>query len=203
MCVREFVETLHNERLVAILRESEAAVALELGERLLTAGVRLIEVSLVTPGALDVIAKLVELSRDFPGSLIGAGTVLDVAGVEDAANAGGRFVLSPVFDRGVISAAKDYGLAVVPGCATPTEMFEATRLGADAVKIFPASAWSPASLKDLLQPLPRLRCLPTGGISRECVPDWLKAGAEGIGLGGIMRGLAVAGIRELAAAMRR
>ena len=196
---RRFAEALQDQRVVAIIRQSSPVAACEIGDRLLSAGVRLIEVSLVTPGALDVVAALAERAKAYPDSLIGGGTVLEQIDVHRVSNAGGRFILSPIFDRRVVRAAQEQGLSVVPGCATPTEMLEATRLGVDAVKIFPASNWTPRSLRDVLQALPELLCLPTGGVTAISVTDWLDAGAAGVGLGSGMSELDLTGIRQLLA----
>lgn len=195
-----FVELLGEQRVIAIIREKTAEHAYALGETFLEAGVHLIEVSLVTPGAVDVIAALAERANGFPGSRIGGGTVLSVDDVHSVRDAGGRFVLSPVFDRNVVAAALATGLAVIPGCATPSEMLDATRRGADVVKIFPASNWTPRSMRDLLQAVPELQLLPTGGVDRDSVPEWLDAGAVGVGLGGVMSGMSKAGIRNFLSA---
>ena len=186
---------LREHRFVAIVRESGPDDARRVADRLLAAGVRLVEVSLTTPGALDVVAELAARTRDCADVAIGAGTVLDVASAREAARLGASFVLSPVFDRDVVAAVRDAGLAAVPGCATPSEMLTVTRAGAGAVKVFPASLWTPGSLKDLLAALPSLACLPTGGISMEQAPAWIDAGALAVGLGST---LARAGDTELA-----
>jgi 2-dehydro-3-deoxyphosphogluconate aldolase / (4S)-4-hydroxy-2-oxoglutarate aldolase len=174
---------LHEQRFIGIVRESGPEEARLVAERLLAAGVRLVEVSLTTPGALDVVADLATLTRDRGEVAIGAGTVLDVASAREAARRGASFVLSPVFDPDVVAAVRDAGLAAVPGCATPSEMLTAARAGAAAVKIFPASLWTPGSLKDVLAALPHLACVPTGGISMAQAPAWIGAGALAVGLG--------------------
>jgi len=192
-----FVELLQKQRIVAIIREKTAEAAIEVGERFLAAGVHLIEVSLVTPAAIDVIDALSERASMLVNSRIGGGTVLKVSDVESIRKAGGTFVLSPVFDHEVVAAALAAGVAVVPGCATPSEMLDAANHGADVVKIFPASNWTPGSLRDLLQALPDLKLLPTGGVTEDNVADWLESGAIGVGLGSVLKRMDDAGIRNL------
>ena len=191
-----FLDALDDQRIVAIVRESSADDALALGERLIAAGIRLIEVSLVTPNAIAVVASLSASAAGSP-TQIGAGTVLRADDVDRVVDVGGRFILSPVFDEQVVRAAVSANLAVVPGCATPSELLRATDLGAAAVKVFPASVWSPGSLRDALQALPGLLCLPTGGVKREHLTAWLDAGAAGVGLGSVIGKLDDDGIARL------
>jgi len=174
---------LQEQRFVGIVRERAAEDALRVADGLLAAGVRIVEVSLTTPGALDVVEDLAARTRDGGDVAIGAGTVTDADAAREAARRGASFVLSPVFDAGVVAAARDAGLAVVPGCATPSEMLAATRLGAAAVKVFPATLWTPAAVKDLLGALPDLALLPTGGIALADAAAWIRAGALAVGLG--------------------
>jgi len=97
--------------------------------------------------------------------------------------AGARLLVTPTLEPEVISTAQRYGAATVIGTATPTEMLRAQSLGADLVKIFPASQWTPKTLADVLQALPQLRCVPTGGVTLDNAPDWIAAGAVAVGIG--------------------
>ncbi|WP_433304214.1 bifunctional 4-hydroxy-2-oxoglutarate aldolase/2-dehydro-3-deoxy-phosphogluconate aldolase [Actinoplanes sp. CA-030573] len=171
-------------RVVAIVRATDASEARQSARRLLRLGARLLEVSLTTPQAMQVLAELIGDTAARNDVVLGAGTVLDVASVHRAAEIGAKFVLSPVFDPRVVAAARAAGLAAIPGCATATEMVQAMHAGATAVKIYPASAWRPAVLRDLLSALPDLPCVPTGGVTLTSAPDWLAAGARAVGLGG-------------------
>lgn len=143
-------------------------------------GLRALEVTLTTPGALDAIRAL----SDLPDALPGAGTVLAPAQVEAVADAGGRFVLSPVFDPAVVDAAHARGLLAVPGAATPTEILAAWRHGAHLVKVFPAGALGgPAFLRAVRGPLPDVSLVPTNGPTSGDVAAWLAAGAALVGVG--------------------
>jgi 2-dehydro-3-deoxyphosphogalactonate aldolase len=117
-------------------------------------------------------------------ALIGAGTVLDPADVERIADAGGRLIVMPHADHGMIRAAKARGLICVPGVATPTEACGALAAGADALKLFPAETLPPAIVKAWRAVLPTdVWLLPVGGIAPENMAAYLAAGANGFGLG--------------------
>jgi 2-dehydro-3-deoxyphosphogluconate aldolase/(4S)-4-hydroxy-2-oxoglutarate aldolase len=172
---------IRDQRVIGIVRTSTAEAAHAAATALLQAGLRVVEVSLVTPGALEVIKDLAAV--DIPGSHIGVGTVLRPDQVTAAVRAGAEFVVSPVLDAEVVGAARDQDLVVIPGAATPSEAVQARRLGADMVKVFPASAWTPEVLRDVLAALPDIPFVPTGGVTLENAPEWIGAGALAVGLG--------------------
>jgi 2-dehydro-3-deoxyphosphogluconate aldolase/(4S)-4-hydroxy-2-oxoglutarate aldolase len=140
-----------------------------------------LEITLTTPGALDAIATMAAE----PGDVAGAGTVLTTDDVRRVADAGGRFVMSPVFDPAVIDEANLLGLLAVPGTSTPTEILAAHRHGARLVKVFPAAALGGAAyLRAVRGPLPDIPLVPTNGITAETLGDYLRAGAVAVGVGG-------------------
>jgi 2-dehydro-3-deoxyphosphogalactonate aldolase len=168
--------------LIAILRgikpiESEAVAA-----ALHAAGFRLIEIPLNSLEPFDSIARA---RRALPAdALVGAGTVLRTDDVERVRAAGGELIVMPHMDRAVIRAAKTAGLVCVPGVATPTEAFAALDAGADALKLFPAELISPPVVKAMLAVLPKpLRVFPVGGITPDAMAGYVRAGANGFGLG--------------------
>ncbi|TNY25491.1 2-dehydro-3-deoxy-6-phosphogalactonate aldolase [Fulvimonas soli] len=168
--------------LVAILRGLRPGEALDVGRALLDAGFRVLEVPLNSPEPCESIRRLADAFGD--RALVGAGTVLDPARVREVAAAGGRLVVMPHADAGVIRAAKQAGLYCVPGVATPTEAFAALGAGADALKLFPAEQASPAVLRAWRAVLPAgTRVLPVGGITPDGMAPWLAAGAAGFGIG--------------------
>lgn len=199
----EALEAITSSRLIAIVREGSADAAKQEVDRLVAAGVRAVEVSLSTPGALDV-ARWMAQQFSGGGVRCGVGTVLTGQDVRDAAAAGASFVVSPISNAGLIGAARELGLASVVGALTPTECLLASDAGADLVKLFPARLWTPDTVKDLLQALPFLKLVPTGGMRMSDAPAWLDAGAAAIGMGGGLRGAgAAAELREAILAMAR
>jgi len=177
----DVLQHLTEERFVAIVRRpTREAAAADVGA-LLAAGARVVEVSLTTPGALSVVEQAANSAG--PNVVLGVGTVLDCTDVRLAHLAGARLVVTPTFDPDVVRCARRYGVASIVGCGSPTEMLSALSSGADAVKLFPASSWTPADLKGLLQALPQLPVVPTGGVSLASAPEWVAAGAVAVGLG--------------------
>lgn len=169
--------------LVAILRGIRPDEAVGVGDALVAAGLRVIEVPLNSPGPLDSIALLAR--RFGAGTLIGAGTVRRVAEVDAVADAGGRLIVTPHADPALVRAAKARGLLAVPGFFTPAEAFALLDAGADALKLFPAEGGSPAMLRSLRAVLPPgTMVLPVGGIEAGTLGPWLDAGAAGFGIGG-------------------
>lgn len=167
--------------LVAILRGLRPEEAPAIGEVLVEAGFRLIEVPFNSPQPLDSIAAL---RRRFPDAVIGAGTVLTAVEVRDVASAGGELVVAPNFDREVVEETVRLGLASLPGILTPTEAFAALKAGAHGLKLFPAELASPAVVKALLAVLPKgTPLIPVGGIGADNMAVWRAAGAAGFGLG--------------------
>lgn len=175
------VQAIKRQRVLAIVRSSSAANAVAAGRALFAAGFEAVEVSLVTPDALRAIEVL---SAERPSQAhLGAGTVLDVAMTSAAHAAGATFVVAPNYSPAVLDEGHRRGMAVVPGAGAVTEMVAAQDRGADLVKLFPASAWRPAALADVLAALPALRIVPTGGIGDHQAPEWIRTGAVAVGIG--------------------
>ncbi len=168
--------------LVAILRGIRPDEAEAVGEALVAAGLRIIEVPLNSPDPMDSIARLQRRFGDT--ALIGAGTVRSAANVEAVAAAGGRLIVTPHADPVLVRAAKAHGLLAVPGFFTPAEAFALLDAGADALKLFPAEGGSPAMLRSLLAVLPPgTMVLPVGGMEAGTLASWRAAGAAGFGIG--------------------
>jgi 2-dehydro-3-deoxyphosphogluconate aldolase/(4S)-4-hydroxy-2-oxoglutarate aldolase len=152
----------------------------ELADVLVAAGIKVIEITLTTPGAEKIIEKLAKNKE----LTVGAGTVLSTKDVKKAENAGAKFIVSPDTNEDVIKASKKLGLISMPGVATASEVAIALDCGADVLKLFPASTYGPSHLKALRDPFPGNLWCPTGGITLGSVDDWFAAGANLIGLGG-------------------
>jgi 2-dehydro-3-deoxyphosphogluconate aldolase/(4S)-4-hydroxy-2-oxoglutarate aldolase len=174
---------------VAILRAASAQHFARITETLLENGVRAIEVTLTTPGAVGAITELAEAFGN--DAVIGAGTVLTADQAERCVDAGAKFLVSPGAAPDVVAAARIAGVAAYPGAFTPTEVLQAHHGGATAVKLFPASVLGPRFVRDLRGPLPEIEFLPSGGIGIDEVAAWIHAGAKAVGLGGPLLGSAV------------
>lgn len=166
---------------VAVIRLDDPAALRQTCEALAAGGVRALEVTMTVPGAVTLIEQLAgSLPADFA---VGAGTVLDAETARKVIAAGARFVVSPVFRPAMIDVARRHDVPVMPGCFTPTEILAAWDAGADIVKVFPATALGPTFFRDIHGPLPQIRLMPTGGVTRENAGDWIRAGAVAIGVG--------------------
>ena len=169
--------------LVAILRGLEPERAVAVGEVVVDAGFDIIEVPLNSPEPLTSIAALVEALGDC--ALIGAGTVLTEAQVDDLAAIGAQLVVSPNCNPAVIRRTAAHGMVSMPGVVTPTEMFAALEAGATGLKIFPAEMVSPAIIRAVRAVLPpQVPVLAVGGINAGNMGEFLAAGAAGFGIGG-------------------
>ena len=168
--------------LVAILRGVRPDEAEAIAAALERAGIAIVEVPLNSPDPIESIRRLAAGFGD--RMLVGAGTVMTPAQVEAIAAAGGRLIVTPHADVRVVRAAKAAGLFACPGFFTPTEAFSVLEAGADAIKLFPAEAASPAVLKGIRAVLPAgTAVLPVGGIDASNLRPWLAAGAAGFGIG--------------------
>jgi 2-dehydro-3-deoxyphosphogluconate aldolase/(4S)-4-hydroxy-2-oxoglutarate aldolase len=177
---------LAQTRVVAILRGTTAAQVVKASLALVDGGITCVEVTLNTAGALEAIS---ELRAVLPyGVAVGAGTVLDAGTATAAMDAGATFLVSPSVCVDAVQAGLGRGVPSYPGAYTPTEIITAWQAGAAAVKLFPAVTGGPAHLSTIRGPLRDIPLVPTGGISVEAAPDYLRAGAAAVGLGGPLTG---------------
>lgn len=168
-------------RLIAVVRMKTTDVLYSAVEALRRGGVLAIEITLTTPGGLEIIGDLA--GGRTSGELVGAGTVLDAAAAEAAMDAGADFIVSPVLDPGIIRACRARDVFVSAGGLTPTEILAAWRAGADVVKVFPSTSAGPKYFRDLRGPFPEIRLMPTGGVTPENAADFIRAGACAVALG--------------------
>lgn len=186
----DFLGHLTEARLMAIVRAPDADGAVRAALAICDAGVRLVEISLTTPGALDAIARL--RSEAPPEVWVGAGTVLTARDVTDVLAAGAGFVVTPALAESV-DAAVAAGVPVAAGAFTPSEVVAALQRGADVVKVFPASILGPGYLRALRDPFPGVPFMAVGGVGADAARDFLAAGAVAVGVGGPLLGDAATG----------
>lgn len=177
---------IEHGRVVAILRGDFGGREQEMVAAMIEGGLTAVEVTLNSPDALKKIAQLA--TRFSEHCAIGAGTVLTPSEVQQVADAGGRFIVSPNCDPRVIQASKTHNLVSLPGAFTPTEIVSAIEAGADAVKLFPATSLGPGYVKAVRAPLNDVRLIPTGGVTPEMAREYLAVGAWAVGVGSELLG---------------
>lgn len=177
----ECVDRIVRCGVIAIVRLRTPAELLPVVRAIRDGGIDVIEFTVTTPGALEIIEVC---SREFGDEIvIGAGTVLDPETARAAINAGARFVVSPSTRQETLVACRRYGVASLPGAMTPNEILAAWELGGDLVKVFPATALGARYIKDVLAPLPHIPLVPVGGVDVENAADFMRAGASAIAVG--------------------
>jgi 2-dehydro-3-deoxyphosphogluconate aldolase/(4S)-4-hydroxy-2-oxoglutarate aldolase len=168
--------------IIAIMRAQSSDQLIAAADAIRAGGVRVIEVTMTTPGALSVIA---EATKKYGSEvLFGAGTVLDAETARAAILAGAGFIVAPTLNLDVIRLCNRYSVPVMPGCATPTEMLTAWEAGADMIKLFPADVGGPDLVKAILAPLPQLQIVPVGGVDLNTAAAFIRKGAVALGVGG-------------------
>ncbi len=186
MSIDEVLEVIHANRIIAIVRLNDLSSVIDLSRALLDGGIRAVELTLSNPAAIkamtDVKAALPEFDRG--EAVIGIGTVLNADQARVAIEAGAQFIVSPTTNFHTLETCRQLKVAMMPGALTPTEILAAWEAGASAVKVFPARSVGPTYLKDVREPLPFLRLIPTGGVDRNNITDYLKNGAFAVGMGG-------------------
>lgn len=167
--------------IVGILRGFASDLLPEIVEAALRGGLRNIEITMNTPDAAQQIREAVLLAE---GRLnIGAGTVINRQLLEEALAAGASFVVTPTVGPTIIRECVERKIPVFPGAFSPTEIVTAWELGATLVKVFPAESLGPGYIRAVKAPLPQIKLLPTGGVDLNTLPAFLKAGADGFGVG--------------------
>jgi 2-dehydro-3-deoxyphosphogluconate aldolase / (4S)-4-hydroxy-2-oxoglutarate aldolase len=178
---RMILDAMLRSGVIAIMRAESSQQLLQAAEAIHAGGVHVIEVTMTTPGALEVVQQA---TRRFGEEVVfGAGSVLDPETARAAILAGAQFIVAPTFNPATIALCRRYAIPVMPGAYTPTEALAAWEAGGDVVKIFPASVGGPDYLKALKAPLPQLRLCPVGGVDLETTADFIRAGADVVGVG--------------------
>lgn len=167
---------------VAVLRADRPDALVQVAQAIGRGGIGAVEITMTTPGALDVIRECANRLGD--EILLGAGTVLDPETARAAIMAGAEYIVTPTLNPDVITLCRRYDTVIIPGALTPTEILSAWECGADIVKVFPATAVGPRYFKDVKAPLPQIDLMPTGGVDLDNAGDFIRAGACAVAVGG-------------------
>lgn len=182
MFKQDVVARILRTGVIAIVRLDSAESLQKVADAILEGGIDIIEFTMTTPGALGILESATAKFGD--RVVLGAGTVLDPESARAAVLAGARFIVSPNLNPKTIELCHRYGAVAVPGVLTPTEIVAAMEVGADLIKVFPASLGGPDYIKAVRAPLPQAPLVPTGGVEVENAGDYIRAGAVAVAVGG-------------------
>ncbi|MGD0916275.1 MAG: bifunctional 2-keto-4-hydroxyglutarate aldolase/2-keto-3-deoxy-6-phosphogluconate aldolase [Thermodesulfobacteriota bacterium] len=179
----EILNRIVETGVIAVVRAESAEQAVKVIDAAREGGILALEVTMTVPGAIDVIK---EICSKYGGGdeIIGAGTVLDAETARMAMLAGAQFIVGPTLNADMIRICNRYQINCIPGTMSVTEILQALELGASIVKIFPGSLLKPDFVKNVHGPIPYAPLMPTGGVTVENAPEWIRAGAVAIGVGG-------------------
>lgn len=171
------------EGIVAVIRAESKEQGLKIVEAVKQGGIKMLEVTMTVPGAVDIIKELTEHYKN-EDVIIGAGTVLDPETARAVILAGAKYVVSPSLNPETVKLCNRYRVPVMPGVMTVKEAVEALELGAEVIKVFPGNAFGPEIIRAFKGPIPQGNFMPTGGVSLSNVKEWISAGAIAVGTGG-------------------
>ncbi|HEY1406136.1 MAG TPA: bifunctional 4-hydroxy-2-oxoglutarate aldolase/2-dehydro-3-deoxy-phosphogluconate aldolase [Spirochaetota bacterium] len=174
------LHTIAHNKIVACIRTNSYEKILTIADSLIAADINIIEITLTSPDPFRAIAII---RQKYPNVLVGAGTVLNADAAKDAIRAGASFIVSPILSREVMKIGKRKNVLSIPGVFTPTEICTAINMGAEIVKLFPASIGSPSMIREIKAPFPDIRIMPSGGVTLDNAREWLAAGAFALTLG--------------------
>ncbi|SHI58034.1 bifunctional 4-hydroxy-2-oxoglutarate aldolase/2-dehydro-3-deoxy-phosphogluconate aldolase [Clostridium intestinale] len=179
----EIIKNIVDTGVVAVIRAESKGEAIKIIEAVKNGGIKALEITMTVPGAVDIIKELSETYRG-EDVIIGAGTVLDPETARACILAGAEFIVSPCLSIETLKMCNRYGVAVIPGIMTVTEIVEALEYGVEILKVFPGNAYGPSIISSFKAPLPQANFMPTGGVNLDNVAEWIKAGAIAVGTGG-------------------
>ncbi|MNM68496.1 2-dehydro-3-deoxy-6-phosphogalactonate aldolase [compost metagenome] len=184
----QLIQRIVQEGVVAVLRGETAEEVVAMAEHAITGGIKVIEVTMTVPLALQAIEQLSakykwNASEENSFAIIGVGTVLDPETARAAILSGAEFVVAPSLNPETIALCNRYRIPIMPGAMTIKEIQEALELGADIIKLFPGNLYEPSMIKAIKGPLPQANIMPTGGVSLDNLGEWIKAGAVAVGIG--------------------
>lgn len=181
MSREEIVKCIIDNGVVAVVRTKHPDKLIKIIEAIYEGGIKCIEITMTVPNALNMITQVRKsVSSEI---LVGVGSVLDSDTAQKAIDAGAKFVVSPIYNNEILSISHKNNVPVMPGCFTPTEIFNAQKAGADIIKVFPADVLGMRFFKSIKAPMPNLKIMPTGGVTLDNAGDWIKSGACAVGIG--------------------
>ncbi|MEN9215779.1 MAG: bifunctional 4-hydroxy-2-oxoglutarate aldolase/2-dehydro-3-deoxy-phosphogluconate aldolase [Gloeomargarita sp. HHBFW_bins_162] len=176
----EWLSQLKRQRVIGVVRSGDAGLAYQMGATLAQAGIHHIEITWDCPEVATIIPRL---QGAYPDCWVGTGTILSRVDLERALTVGVDFIFAPHTEREWLTMSLSAGVPLVPGALTPTEILQAYRWGAPAVKVFPIGGLGGATyLRQLCSPLGHIPLIPTGGVTRANAREMLEAGAIAVGL---------------------
>jgi 2-dehydro-3-deoxyphosphogluconate aldolase/(4S)-4-hydroxy-2-oxoglutarate aldolase len=177
----QIVKKIITDKIVAVVRLSEDKDVMQIIDAIYQGGITSMEITMTTPNAIKIIEML---NNEYENKLlVGVGSVINVKMAEEAISAGAKYVVSPVYNSSIIEISHKKDIPAMPGCFTPTEIYQAYETGADIIKVFPANITGMKFFKAVKAPLPFLKLMPTGGVSLTNANEWIKAGACAVGVG--------------------
>ncbi len=181
MTKQEILAKIEKVGIIPAVRASSAADALFASEAVFSGGITVVEITVTTPAAANVIGQLI---RSNPEAVVGAGTVLDLDTARVCLDAGASFLTSTGLDAELVQFARQHDISVIPGALTPTEVMLAKRAGASLIKLFPCSSvGGPHYLRALRGPFPDMQLIASGGVTQQTAADYITAGANVLGIG--------------------
>ena len=180
IAIDSILQTIEQQKIISIIRTSSDYDLSKTVESLYAGGIRVIEVTMNSPGALQEIEKI---KGNFPDVLVGAGTVLDAETARLAILSGASFLLAPTLSKNSIQLANRYNVPLIPGVFTPTEVLQAYEYGAKVVKVFPVGTLGPKYIKELKGPLSQVEMIPVGGVTEQNAKAFIQAGSFALGVG--------------------
>lgn len=181
MTNREMLAAVEQIGIIPAVRACSAADAQFASESVFSGGIRVVEITMTTPGAIDVMSRLIRANS---GVIVGAGTVLDLETAHACLDAGCAFLTTTGLDSEIVHFAHQHDIVIIPGALTPTEVMMAKKAGAGFIKLFPCSSvGGPSYVRALRNPFPDTRLIASGGVTQQTAVDYIRAGADVLGIG--------------------
>lgn len=171
------INKMINQGVVAVIRATSKEEAVNIIKAVSDGGIKVVEITMTVPGAIDIIKEVIDLYKDDENMIIGAGTVLDSETARTCILAGASFIVSPSLNEETIKICNRYRVPIIPGVFTPTELQKVLDLGVDIAKIFPGNVAGLGMINSLKGPYPQANLMPSGGVSLDNIETWVKAGA--------------------------